>query len=227
MYSTYGVVVAVPNQFLSALTKLQRLDLSKNKLSTLPDALGSPCLRTLCVGHNNLIALPSTLPPTLTTLHANDNQISDLTPIVALKSLVHVQLQENDIASLPSEIGQLLQLQTLRLEFNALSTLPIALARAPALKVLTLNGNAFENVPACLSSTELLNTLEVLIIGLLHDDDTSTNEQLDKAPLTYLRAHSTPAATLIASYGFTCSTRCRFLAPSRFENSPNRQPETE
>lgn len=193
----------MPNEFLSPLSRLQRLDLTKNKLSTLPESFGSSSssLKTLLVGHNSLISLPNALPVSLTTLHANNNQISDLTPLVALKSLVNAQLQENDIASLPNELGQLAHLQTLRLDFNALSTLPISLAQAPALKVLTLNGNAFESMPVCLSSSELVNGLEVLIVGLLHDDDASPNELLDKAPLTYLRSHSTPAATLIASYG--------------------------
>src|SRR5271165_373205 len=90
---------------LTGLTSLQSLDLSANRLSSLPPEI--------------------TKLKRLQSLDLNANQLSSLPPeITELTSLQSLDLSANQLSSLPPEIGKLISLQSLDLRSNQLSSLP-------------------------------------------------------------------------------------------------------
>lgn len=100
------------------LVNLQELDLSKNKLHTLPDSLGLPYLQRLTLAKNSFEEFP-----------------------VAICRLTHLKelvLSQNEIQALPSSIGQLKELEYLDLWSNNLGIYPNELSQLTALKELDL-----------------------------------------------------------------------------------------
>ena len=156
-----------------ALDNVRTLEVSHNKLSELPAALGPslPALKTLKCDGNRLRALPdltvcgalatlsaadnaltltgpaAPLPPSLTSLNLARNVLGQLPPAVAaLTKLKLLDLSGNGIAALPADgVGASLgaTLVELALDDNALAALPKALAAAARLKRLSLKNNKF------------------------------------------------------------------------------------
>src|SRR6516162_10062732 len=104
------------------------LDLSRLKLSTLPEAIGQLSqLQELYLYFNQLSTLPEA--------------------IGRLSKLEKLDFSGNQLSTLPEAIGQLSQLQELYLAGNQLNTLPEALQSLAKLEKLFLHGNPHLGLP--------------------------------------------------------------------------------
>ncbi|GFN77100.1 LINE-1 retrotransposable element orf2 protein [Plakobranchus ocellatus] len=95
---------------IAQFDKLMLLDLRNNQLCDLPPQLSSlSALRELVLSFNRFKQLPAVLYSVtkLEILFANDNQISelDVTGLSKLEKLATLDLQNNDIAQIPPELG--------------------------------------------------------------------------------------------------------------------------
>jgi Leucine-rich repeat (LRR) protein len=92
-----------------------------------PDDISSLLhLSTLWIDDNNLDQFSSQLPPNLVLLHLGRNSITSISS-TTLSSLTRVEildLSENQITILPTQIGLLTSLRSLWLEYNKLSFIP-------------------------------------------------------------------------------------------------------
>lgn len=93
------------------------------------------------------------------------NNLSSLVPkSCSLLSLITVKvldLHDNQLASLPADIGQLTSLQVLNLERNLLKCLPQSIGDLAQLQVLNVKGNKLRELPATVSGLRSLRTLNV------------------------------------------------------------------
>ena len=120
------------------MTKLRKLELSKNRLTSLPSEIGELTeLQELDLGSNELATLPS-----------------EIGQLVNLKKL---SLFKNELLSLPDRIGNLSQLQNLNLSYNKLDALPVQLGELRKLESLNLECNVLlSELPIALGSNPAL-----------------------------------------------------------------------
>ncbi len=127
---------------ISALAKLEWLDLGEMGISTLPDDFGAlGALHTLYLSDNALSSLPVSL--------------------AGLTQLRYINLDRNALTALPAEIAQCQNLKWLRLNNNALTTLPSEIGSLQ-LERLYLRHNKLTSLPA--SIQELDDTLTELFL---------------------------------------------------------------
>ncbi|XP_042686496.1 E3 ubiquitin-protein ligase LRSAM1 isoform X3 [Centrocercus urophasianus] len=93
------------------------------------------------------------------------NNLTSLVPkSCSLLSLITVKvldLHDNQLASLPTDIGQLTSLQVLNLERNLLKCLPQSIGDLAQLQVLNVKDNKLRELPATVSGLRSLRTLNV------------------------------------------------------------------
>ncbi|XP_040462566.1 E3 ubiquitin-protein ligase LRSAM1 isoform X2 [Falco naumanni] len=93
------------------------------------------------------------------------NNLTSLVPkSCSLSSLITVKvldLHDNQLASLPADIGQLTSLQVLNLERNHLKCLPQSIGDLAQLQMLNVKGNKLKDLPAAVSGLRSLRTLDV------------------------------------------------------------------
>uniref|UniRef100_A0A672U737 Leucine rich repeat and sterile alpha motif containing 1 n=1 Tax=Strigops habroptila TaxID=2489341 RepID=A0A672U737_STRHB len=82
------------------------------------------------------------------------NPIPDLTKTV-------LDLHDNQLASLPADIGQLTSLQVLNLERNLLKCLPQSIGDLAQLQMLNVKGNKLKDLPVTVSGLRSLRTLDI------------------------------------------------------------------
>lgn len=122
--------------------KLQRLDLSKQGLTHLPEGLMSlTSLTYLNLSNNKLHEFPKQL------LHLSD-----------LESL---SLIGNDIRTVPPGISRMRSLETLNLFGNELTSLPDTLCQLGLLKELKASDNKLTSLPECIGSMKRLRVISV------------------------------------------------------------------
>ncbi|XP_015734119.1 E3 ubiquitin-protein ligase LRSAM1 isoform X1 [Coturnix japonica] len=93
------------------------------------------------------------------------NNLTSLVPkSCSLLSLITVKvldLHDNQLASLPADIGQLTSLQVLNLERNLLKCLPQSIGDLAQLQILNVKGNKLRELPATVSGLRSLRTLNI------------------------------------------------------------------
>ncbi|NXL89437.1 LRSM1 ligase, partial [Alectura lathami] len=93
------------------------------------------------------------------------NNLTSLVPkSCSLLSLITVKvldLHDNQLASLPADIGQLTSLQVLNLERNLLKCLPQSIGDLAQLQILNVKGNKLKELPATVSGLRSLRALDV------------------------------------------------------------------
>lgn len=132
------------------LVALQRIDAGYNQLTALPDAiLGCGNVLSINVSNNKITQLPARLYRlrTLETLKANANRISALPDTLFGMQLRRLELDSNQLTTLPETIGDLTMLDVLSVRFNKLSSVPASIGRCQNLSILDIGGNAIRSLP--------------------------------------------------------------------------------
>ena len=105
------------------------MDISGNQLSELPPQIGAfATLTSLNCAANRIASLPGTL-------------------CVALLALTHLDVRNNQLTTLPAELGRL-PLRDLALSYNRFRTIPECVYYMRALNVLVASNNQIEEIDA-------------------------------------------------------------------------------
>ena len=141
---------------IAALLRLKTIDLSRNQFTTFPDVLLEvETLTSLDLSRNRLTSIPGMIKnlSRLSYLNIKRNRFGrfpdTLLPATSLTSLL---ISNNKIGSIPENISDLYQLR--RLEFSActLTVLPASLAQLPSLTQMALCDNQLDALPPALAS---------------------------------------------------------------------------
>ncbi|NXX98943.1 LRSM1 ligase, partial [Centropus bengalensis] len=164
------------------------LDISKCELSEVPYGAFATC---------------KVLQKKVLILHTNN--LTSLVPkscsLLSLITLKVLDLHDNQLGSLPAEIGQLTSLQVLNLERNHLKCLPQSIGDLAQLQMLNVKGNKVKELPATVSGLRSLRTLEIsgnplqelpLVLAYVRTLETLT---LDASSMTYPSADLCSAGT--------------------------------
>ncbi|KAM9521780.1 E3 ubiquitin-protein ligase LRSAM1 isoform 1-T1 [Guaruba guarouba] len=154
------------------------LDISKCELSEVPYGAFATCKvlqkKVLIIHTNNLTSL-----------------VPKSCSLLSLVTLKVLDLHDNQLASLPADIGQLASLQVLNLERNLLKCLPQSIGDLAQLQMLNVKGNKLKDLPVTVSSLRSLRTLDIsgnmvveLPRGLAHIRTLETLT-LDTSSMTY------------------------------------------
>nr|XP_032815903.1 p53-induced death domain-containing protein 1 [Petromyzon marinus]XP_032815904.1 p53-induced death domain-containing protein 1 [Petromyzon marinus] len=161
-----GSLVRLPDDIFSNLCHLTHLELSCNRLISLPPTLrGLTSLSILFLANNSLQELPDWLGQlrSLTRLSVKDNHLCSVPPssLEGLSALCWLDLSNNRLETLPEELGSLHCLEDLDVSRNSLASLPASLSGMNRLKSLFLHDNRLISVPASLASLPALSRLDL------------------------------------------------------------------
>jgi len=145
---------------------LTSLNVSSNLLVRLSDDLGEfSALKTVNLSYNQLKQLNNAWKnlSSLQTLHINHNQLTDISA-ATLESLVNVLMinaAENRLTKLPPEIGRLSNLTKLYLNNNQLKEIPAEIGQLRQLKELNLRNNKLTDLPSELANLWKLAVFDI------------------------------------------------------------------
>ncbi|XP_030317265.1 E3 ubiquitin-protein ligase LRSAM1 isoform X1 [Calypte anna] len=124
------------------------LDISRCELSEVPYGAFATCKvlqkKVLIIHTNNLTSL-----------------VPKSCSLLSLRTLKVLDLHDNQLVSLPPDIGQLTSLQVLNLERNLLTSLPQSIGDLAQLQMLNVKGNKLKELPDSVSGWQRLSTLDV------------------------------------------------------------------
>lgn len=135
---------------LSQLKKLEVLILNKNSLKVLPTGLFTSLshLKTLSLASNHLTAFPEGLGTSrhLDVVDLSDNKIRTLPESVSELQVVELNMNKNQVASIPVSLSRCSRLKVLRLEENCLALAAITpqLLKESQISLLAVEGNLFD-----------------------------------------------------------------------------------
>lgn len=139
-----------PDEIFTLADSLEVLNLSGNKLSALPADLGRlHRLQIVFCSDNQFTTLPEVLGdcPQLHMVGFKANKIQTLPAAALPPALRWLILTDNELASLPAEIGRCQYLQKLMLAGNQLRQLPAELANCQQLELLRIAANQLTELP--------------------------------------------------------------------------------
>jgi len=144
-----------PSELTKVIGNLRNLDLSGNKIRSLPENMGAfKMLKNLTMAKNHLEGLPQ-----------------DMGKLVKLENL---NLSFNLLASIPSSLHQLKNLKEVHLSHNKLTSFPTSLLGLKQLNLVDLSANSITALPQGinkLEATELI--LNQNQISTIHEDTAS------------------------------------------------------
>jgi len=160
---------------------LEKLDLSYNQLSELPDSISRlQNLSTLNLWNTQLRKIPDSIThlQNLSTLDLHGNNLSEITDSIArLQNLSTLDLGRNQLSELPDFLARLANLSTLNLSYNQLSELPDFLTRLQNLSTLNLSYNQLSELPDSITHLQNLSTLNLSSNQLSELPDSITHLQ--------------------------------------------------
>jgi Protein kinase domain/Leucine rich repeat len=151
-----------PTEIFDLADSLEILNLSDNVLTDLPDDLPRlHKLRVIFCSNNRFTHVPEVLGrcPQLTMIGFKANQIHTLSANALPTALRWLILTDNQLSSLPDELGRCTQLQKLMLSGNRLTTLPATVRACTALELVRIASNQFSALPEWLLSLPKLSWL--------------------------------------------------------------------
>ena len=161
---------------LSPGSPLKVLDVSGNRLTSLPPAIGRLRLERLDLSDNRLTDLPPSIgrlrPPAWfaffhgaephLTLDLSGNRLTDLPPELGqISDLVQLDLGDNQLTDLPAALFLLDRLHTLNLSGNQLGTVPPAIGNLTTVVTLGLGDNQLTALPPELGQLAQLYSLDL------------------------------------------------------------------
>ena len=161
-----GDLERLPQKLGTNFINLVELEVSGNRLSSIPDDVGEwKKLMKLSVRNNRLVALPLALGKltSLTWLDCGHNQIAALQRehLAGLDRLSTLRANNNLIASLPVEVGDLLQLQSVWIHNNKLKSLPDSFGNLKDLVEFLAWNNTLEFLAESLGGLSDINVIDV------------------------------------------------------------------
>jgi len=147
--------------------RVQTVDLSRNRLAAVPAGLEplTPQLYELNLSNNKLVSLPAFLGTgrLLQFLNLANNQLTDLpAELGGLPHLREVALNMNQFSTIPEILYSCPKLETILVANNRISSLDVSqLGRLSQLAVLDLQNNAIQSVPPELGNLTQLRSLQL------------------------------------------------------------------
>lgn len=139
-----GLLTTLPMSF-SCLSQLGHLDLSFNRLASLPTCLlGLPALSSLLLGQNRISELPA--------------------DIGRLSSLAHLSLVGNELTALPPSLARLTGLRTLDVSLNLLRHLPEEIGSLGGLVKLELSQNQLRQLPESMGTWRWIGNCHFFVV---------------------------------------------------------------
>ncbi len=139
-----------PKALYNLADTLEALDLSDNRLTTLPDDFNRlHKLKIFFASNNPFDHLPEVLAtcPNLEMIGFKANQIATVAENALPKKTRWLILTDNKLTHLPNSLGDLQHLKKLMLAGNQLQTLPESMARCSQLQLVRLSANQLTELP--------------------------------------------------------------------------------
>ncbi len=175
-----------PREIFDLAETLEVLDLSGNRLSSLPDDLPRlHRLRIIFCSNNRFTTLPAVLGrcPQLEMVGFKSNQICRVPAEALPERLRWLILTDNEIEALPAEIGRCGRLQKLALAGNRLRAMPAAMAACTRLELLRISANRLAALPGWLLTLPRLSWLAYAGNPFCEARGTQEQVTLAQAPL--------------------------------------------
>jgi hypothetical protein len=144
-----------PREVFDLADSLEVLNLSNNRLSSLPDDLPKlQNLRVLFLNNNQFEAVPEVLAqcPKLSMISFKSNHLTDLSETALPPQTRWLILTNNQLTTLPAALGRLTKLQKLMLAGNYLRALPNELSACLNLELIRIAANELTAFPQWLLS---------------------------------------------------------------------------
>ncbi len=144
-----------PREIFDLADSLEVLDLSNNRLSSLPDDLPQLYnLRAIFLNNNQFEVVPEVLAqcPKLSLISFKSNHLTSLSPTALPQQTRWLILTNNQLTTLPPSLGKLSQLQKLMLAGNQLRTIPEELSSCLNLELIRIAANQLTAFPQWLLS---------------------------------------------------------------------------
>ncbi|XP_004384275.1 extracellular matrix protein 2 isoform X1 [Trichechus manatus latirostris] len=198
-------ITSIPDEAFNGLPNLERLDLSKNNITS--SGIGPKAFKLLeklihlNIDENNLIQIPSELPSTLEELKINDNnlQVINEESLSDLNQLVTLELEGNSLSESsvnPLAFKPLKSLYYLRLGKNKFRTIPQNLPAS--IEELYLENNQIEEITEiCFNHTRKINVI-VLRYNKIEENRIAplawiNQENLESIDLSYNKLYHVPS----------------------------------
>ncbi|XP_076370793.1 leucine-rich repeat and calponin homology domain-containing protein 1-like isoform X3 [Tachypleus tridentatus] len=214
----HNMIRSLPDSIIT-LHSLTHLNLSRNQLSTIPPALCQLPLELLDVSNNKLVSLPEEIGhmQCLIDLDVSCNEITILPPQIGdLQSLRSFNIRRNLLVELPPEFCEL-HLVKLDISGNRISSLPTALRQMKMLQKLVLYHNPLTSPPSYLCARGKIHIFKYLEIQFIRED------KKQGLLLNSEFHHSCRKPTLLNDFryqnGLTDSRRKRYTVDSGYNTS--------
>lgn len=180
-------LTAFPSEILDLADCLETLDLSNNRLSTLPDDFNRLVkMRILFLTNNDFHTIPEILAacPNLEMISFKSNALSKIDENVLPINTRWLILTDNQLEKLPDSMGQLHRLQKLALAGNQLTQLPESMAQCTNLELARLSANQLKAMPDWLFQLPKLAWLAFSGNAFnAHDDESEIPVSIIEVPL--------------------------------------------